>query len=120
MRLTDVLLGVFKRRGFGGPRFHFVKHIPGKIDIGKRRIVPPVTPRMRLQLWMKLAVEEETMMYLSRPFLTVEEEKNMPKEFVRRRLRKYDHVPVRQRKPLKSLFASDLLSHLNVGRQWEE
>nr|XP_050045284.1 ribosomal protein 63, mitochondrial-like [Dermacentor andersoni] len=120
MRLTDVLLGVFKRRGFGGPRFHFVKHIPGKIDIGKHRVVPPVTPKIKIDLWKKLAIEEEAMMYLSRPFLTTAEEKHMPKEFIRRRLRRYDLAPVKQRKPLKSLFAADLLSHLNVGRQWEE
>ncbi|XP_077556283.1 large ribosomal subunit protein mL63 [Haemaphysalis longicornis] len=120
MRLTDVLLGVFKRRGFGGPRFHFVKHIPGKISIGKHRVVPPVTPKIKLDLWKKLAIEEETMMYLSRPFLTVEEEKHMPKEFIRRRLLKYDRIPQPSRKPLKSLFAADLLTHINVDRQWEE
>lgn len=117
MRLTDVLFGVFKRRGFGGPRFHFVK---SQRPTGKYRIVPPVTSTMKVELWKKLAIEEKTMMYLSRPYLTTEEEKHMPKEFIRRRLRKYDHAPVLQRKPLKSLFAADLLSHLNVGRQWEE
>uniref|UniRef100_G3MRG1 Ribosomal protein 63, mitochondrial n=2 Tax=Amblyomma TaxID=6942 RepID=G3MRG1_AMBMU len=120
MRLTDVLLGVFKRRGFGGPRFHFVKHIPGKITIGKHRIVPPVTPKFKMDLWKKLAIEEKTMMYLSQPYLTAEEEKHMPKEFVRRRLLKYAEAPKKPRRPLKSLFAADLLSHINVDRQWEE
>ncbi|KAL1422386.1 hypothetical protein MTO96_022256 [Rhipicephalus appendiculatus] len=67
MRLTDVLLGVFKRRGFGGPRFHFVK---SERPRGKYRATPPVTSTMKIELWKKLAIEEQAMMYLSRPFLT--------------------------------------------------
>ncbi|KAK8758881.1 large ribosomal subunit protein mL63 [Amblyomma americanum] len=120
MRLTEALFGVFKRRGFGGPRFHFVKHIPGKITIGKHRIVPEVTPKFKMDLWKKLAIEEKTMMYLSQPYLTTEEEKYVPKEFVRRGLRTYREVSKPKRRPLKSLFAADLLSHINVDRQWEE
>uniref|UniRef100_A0A023FR85 Ribosomal protein 63 mitochondrial n=1 Tax=Amblyomma cajennense TaxID=34607 RepID=A0A023FR85_AMBCJ len=120
MRLTEALFGVFKRRGFGGPRFHFVKHIPGKITTGKHRIVPEVTPKFKMDLWKKLAIEEKTMMYLSQPYLTTEEEKHMPKEFIRCRLRTYKEAPRIQRRPLKSLFAADLLSHINVAREWEE
>ncbi|CAN8029563.1 hypothetical protein HPB47_011886 [Ixodes persulcatus] len=120
MRLTDVVLGVFKRRGFGGPRFHFVKRIPGKITTGKRRIVPPVTVGHKLRLWDRMATEEEAMMYLSRPYLTEEEEKYLPKEFRRIGARRYEVFDTKVRRPLKSLFAADLLTHLNTNRQWEE
>lgn len=67
-----------------------------------------------------MAIEEENMMYLNRPYLTKEEEKHMPKEFRRTGMRTYKAIVPNARKPLKSIFASDLLAHLNVQRQWQE
>lgn len=119
MRLTDAVLGVFKRRGFGGPRFHFVKHIPGKIDIGKVRIVPPVTPGYKLGMWQRMLVEEEAMMYLQWPYLTKQEDKHVPREICNYH-RTYWKKRSKEQKPLKTLFAADLLAHINTRRQWEE
>lgn len=36
----------------------------------KHRIVPPVTGGYKLRLWENMAIEEENMMYLNRPYLT--------------------------------------------------
>ncbi|XP_064474857.1 uncharacterized protein LOC135388910 [Ornithodoros turicata] len=120
MRLTSALLGIFRRRSFGGPRFHFVKHIPGKIDIGKVRVVPPVTGGTKLKIMHRLLLEEQNMMYLERPYLTPEEEKHLPPSGIRANGRHYRLINKKEAAPLKTLFAADLLAHLNTARQWEE
>jgi len=119
MRLTDIVLGVFKKKGITGQPFKFVKRTPGKVDIGKHRIVPPVTCGYKLKLWNRMAIEEENMLYLNNPYLTKDEEKHMPKDIVLRGKNVFS-FEMRPRPPLRSVYLAEVLQHLDVNRKWEE
>lgn len=47
---------------------------PGSATTGKNRFVPPATKGTRYALWMQWRDEEEVMKYISKPYITAEEE----------------------------------------------
>ncbi|XP_003744569.1 ribosomal protein 63, mitochondrial [Galendromus occidentalis] len=121
MRLTQVLFGVFKKKGIRGQPFRFTKHTPGKIDIGKHRIVPDVKTGHKLKMWERLAIEEENILYISNPYLTKEEDRHVPREIVQLGCRKFEahQRPPFKRRPLRSVYFGEILDGLNATRQWE-
>nr|XP_015918466.1 ribosomal protein 63, mitochondrial [Parasteatoda tepidariorum] len=108
MRLTSLICGKYK----------FVKGIPGNIWIGKHRFVPPVTAKVRLDMWKKLMYEEEVMMYLKNPYVTEEEEK-LYLEKHPEPIEKAFPDKVVSLKPLKErTVAYHLKNNLDHGRNW--
>lgn len=44
----------------------------------KVRIVPDLKKGHKLRMWKELAIEEENIVYISKPYLTTAEEKHLP------------------------------------------
>lgn len=68
MRLTSALLKC--RPIFIGP----IPKFRGQALAGKHRFVPPATRGTRYMLWSKWRDEEEVLKYISKPYVTVDEE----------------------------------------------
>ncbi|OQR73464.1 hypothetical protein BIW11_09713 [Tropilaelaps mercedesae] len=118
MRLTQVVLGVFKKKGITGQPFRFTRRIPGRLDIGKIRIVPDLKKGHKLRMFERLAIEEENIAYISKPYLTEAEAKHLPTEYVEanRSVRKVKTI---KHAPLRSVYLAEILNNLNVTRAWE-
>ncbi|GFT51643.1 uncharacterized protein NPIL_68731 [Nephila pilipes] len=105
MRLTNFLLD------------KFVKGIPGNIWIGKHRFVPPVTRKVRLEMWKKMMFEEEVMMYLKNPYVTEEQEKLYLEQDYKPPVKVFD-VEKSKLKPLKERTVAYHLNQMNHNRSW--
>ncbi|XP_055941851.1 ribosomal protein 63, mitochondrial-like [Argiope bruennichi] len=106
MKLTTILF-----------KYKFVKGIPGNIWIGKHRFVPPVTRKVRLEMWKKMMIEEEVMMYLKNPYVTEEQEKL----YLEQNEKPQEKVFIEKTstlKPLKERSVAYHLNRLNHNRPW--
>ncbi|CAG2165958.1 unnamed protein product [Oppiella nova] len=115
MRFTHIL------RSF---RPEFVGYVPkfrGNVEKGKHRYVPKVTTGKKLSLYTKLKHEEQVMKYLSKPYITQEQEEAYLKSVGRTRPQYWDDF-LRQplEEPLKQYFAADFLERLDLTRSFDE
>ncbi|XP_022672180.1 uncharacterized protein LOC111261054 [Varroa jacobsoni] len=120
MRLTHVLFGVFKKKGITGQKFRFERRIPGSLYAGKVRIVPDLKKGHKLRMWKELAIEEENIVYISKPYLTTAEEKHLPTEYIEKGVKTTEKYEKIRSKPLRSVYLAEVLEHINVSRRWEE
>ncbi|XP_078505864.1 large ribosomal subunit protein mL63 [Lissotriton helveticus] len=93
------------------------KGIPGKQWIGKYRRPRPVTWQMERAMIRRLEIEAETEYWISRPYMTKEQEHGHAAE---RRHDRWEAFKVAKRvatfPPHK--FAEDHLNHLNISKKW--
>ncbi|XP_054276298.1 uncharacterized protein LOC128995338 [Macrosteles quadrilineatus] len=107
MRLSDILFRGFK--------------IPGARFRGKTRMVKKVTPLAMNDLRNDYRLEEQNMLYLRHPFLTLEQSKLLKEHL------KQQHVPAvinsiaerNEKYAKKSLRIVDYLKHLNKSTDWD-
>ncbi|CAG2176444.1 unnamed protein product [Oppiella nova] len=90
-------------------------------DFRKHRYVPKVTTGKKLSLYTKLKHEEQVMKYLSKPYITQEQEEAYLKSVGRTRPQYWDDF-LRQplEEPLKQYFAADFLERLDLTRSFDE
>ncbi|NXO04627.1 RT63 protein, partial [Rhinopomastus cyanomelas] len=92
------------------------KRIPGKIWIGKYRQPRVVTLRMKQAMIRRLEIEAENEYWLSRPYLTREQEYKHNEEGRRAR---WEAVKAQLKAKFpEHRYLGDDLNHLNVTKQW--
>ncbi|KFP31915.1 hypothetical protein N325_12069, partial [Colius striatus] len=92
------------------------KSIPGKQWIGKYRRPRVVTLAMKLAMIRRLEIEAENEYWLSRPYLTREQEY---KHNTEGRLAKWEAFKLMKKAKFpKHRYISDDLNHLNVTKRW--
>ncbi|KFW01398.1 hypothetical protein N326_06497, partial [Eurypyga helias] len=92
------------------------KRIPGKQWIGKYRRPRPVTLSMKQAMIRRLEIEAENEYWLSRPYLTREQEY---KHNTEERRAKWEAFKSRMKARVpEHRSISEHLNHLNVSRQW--
>ncbi|NXP24036.1 RT63 protein, partial [Scytalopus superciliaris] len=92
------------------------KRIPGHQWIGKYRRPRQVTLSMKQAMIRRLEIEAENEYWLSRPYLTREQEYKHNTE--ERRARWEAIKRLRQSKFIEHRYMSDHLNHLNVTKRW--
>merc|ERR1712142_1161326 len=110
MRLSNVMLYYIRRRP-----------IPGKMDIGKKRIYPNMYPEKKLK-HMKEAVQElENLDTISRPYLTEEEEFNHMEDmgYTEQYYKNLEIAASIEKSWIPHRLMSDRLKHLEVNKAWE-
>ena len=109
MRLTDALM-FFKR----------LRHVPGKITIGKNRVKARITPWMKEKAVRDLIVQDRNLKVICAPYLTAEEEEghvtDQPK-YMERKLEAMEQK--RADKMFKHRYTIDHLQPLEDSRKWE-
>ncbi|POI21456.1 hypothetical protein CIB84_014797 [Bambusicola thoracicus] len=92
------------------------KRIPGKQWIGKYRRPRPVTTTMKQAMIRRLEIEAENEYWLSRPYLTREEERNHNREA---RVARWEAFKAQKSSKFpEHRYMSDHLNHLNVSKKW--
>ncbi|XP_048795298.1 ribosomal protein 63, mitochondrial [Lagopus muta] len=92
------------------------KRIPGKQWIGKYRRPRTVTITMKQAMIRRLEIEAENEYWLSRPYLTRQEEYNHNKDV--RMARWVAFKAMKSSKFPEHRYMSDHLNHLNVSKKW--
>ncbi|NXT68677.1 RT63 protein, partial [Chaetops frenatus] len=92
------------------------KRIPGKQWIGKYRQPRQVTTSMKQAMIRKLEIEAENEYWLSRPYLTKEQEYKHNTEERRAKWEAFKRS--KQAKFPEHSYISDHLNHLNVSKKW--
>ncbi|NXW31225.1 RT63 protein, partial [Phaetusa simplex] len=92
------------------------KRIPGKQWIGKYRQPRAVTHSMKQAMIRRLEIEAENEYWLSRPYLTREQEYRHNTEERRAKWEAFKRL-VTAKLP-KHRYMSDHLDHLNVTKKW--
>ncbi|NXY71743.1 RT63 protein, partial [Glareola pratincola] len=92
------------------------KRIPGKQWIGKYRQPRPVTHSMKQAMIRRLEIEAENEYWLSRPYLTREQEYKHNTE--ERRAKWEAFKTLMKAKLPEHRYMSDHLDHLNVTKKW--
>ncbi|KAM6094479.1 PREDICTED: ribosomal protein 63, mitochondrial [Chlamydotis macqueenii] len=92
------------------------KRIPGKQWIGKYRRPRPITLSMKQAMIRRLEIEAENEYWLSRPYLTREQEHKHNTEERRARWEAFKSK-VTAKFP-EHRYISDHLNHLNVSKKW--
>ncbi|XP_075347037.1 large ribosomal subunit protein mL63 [Mycteria americana] len=92
------------------------KRIPGKQWIGKYRRPRVVTLSMKQAMIRRLEIEAENEYWLSRPYLTREQEYKHNTEERRARWEAFKSL-VKAKFP-EHRYIGDHLNHLNVSRKW--
>ncbi|XP_020657675.3 large ribosomal subunit protein mL63 [Pogona vitticeps] len=90
--------------------------IPGNQWIGKHRRPRFVTNLMKRNMIQRLEIEAENEYWLSRPYMTKEQEY---KHNTERRHAHFEAVAAAKSKFPEHKFASEHLGHLNVTKKWE-
>ncbi|KAE8600559.1 hypothetical protein XENTR_v10013310 [Xenopus tropicalis] len=94
----------------------FRKGIPGRQWIGKYRRPRPVTWQMKRNMIERLEVEAETEYWISRPYMTKEQEYG---HAAGRRLKEWEVIRDSRVANFPShRFLQDHLNHLNVTKKW--
>lgn len=113
MRLTAVLCKV---------RPLFIGKIPkfrGSATSGKHKFVPPATKATRYLLWQQWKDQEEVMKYISKPYITAEEELDYL-ESIGERHQDVDPLYTSQiETPMRQRYAVDILEKFERSRQHE-
>lgn len=92
------------------------KRIPGKQWIGKYRRPRVVTTTMKQAMIRRLEIEAENEYWLSRPYLTRQEECNHNREA---RVARWEAFKaLKSSKFPEHRYMSDHLNHLNVSKKW--
>ncbi|XP_072265927.1 large ribosomal subunit protein mL63 [Pyxicephalus adspersus] len=92
------------------------KGIPGRQWIGKHRRPRTITWTMQQSMIKRLEIEAETEYWISRPYMTKDQEFRHATE---RRLRQFEDLKAQKQAnfpPHK--FLSDHLNHLNTTKKW--
>ncbi|XP_074771676.1 large ribosomal subunit protein mL63 [Athene noctua] len=92
------------------------KRIPGKQWIGKYRRPRPVTLPMKQAMIRRLEIEAENEYWLSRPYLTREQEYKHNTEGRRAKWEAFKRLA--KAKFPEHRYISDHLNHLNVSKKW--
>lgn len=113
MRLTSAL---FKCHPiFIGP----IPKFRGRAMEGKHRFVPPATRGSRYMLWLKWRDEEEVIKYISKPYVTGDEELDYL-ESIGLRHQDVDPLYTSQLvKPMQQKYAVEILEKFDRNRQHE-
>nr|XP_056714691.1 ribosomal protein 63, mitochondrial [Euleptes europaea] len=91
--------------------------IPGKQWIGKHRRPKVVTLAMKRSMIQKLEIEAENEYWLSRPYMTREQEYRHNEE--RRRAKWQAIIAAKRSNFPEHRYATEHLNHLNVTKKWE-
>ncbi|XP_075056856.1 large ribosomal subunit protein mL63 [Mixophyes fleayi] len=92
------------------------KGIPGRQWIGKYRRPRVVTYQMKMSMIKRLEIEAETEYWISRPYMTKQQEHRHAAE---RRNREFYELKARQvAKFPEHKYLEDHLNHLNVTKKW--
>lgn len=113
MRITPVLCK-FKRM-FIGPQPKF----RGSALRGKHKFVPPATKATRYLLWLRWRQQEEVMKYISKPYITADEELDYLEAMG---LKHQDVDPLATcelQPPMEQRYATDILEKFERSRQHE-
>lgn len=113
MRLTNILLKHHPM--FIGP----IPKFRGSALRGKHKFVPPATRGTRYMLWQQWRNEEEVLKYISKPYVTADEELDYLESIGEKH---QDVDPLYTSKietPMRQRYATDILTHLECGRQHE-
>jgi len=115
MIITSILSS-FRREFIG-----YIPKFPGNVLRGKRRFVPKVTLAKKLSLYKKLKYEEQVMKYLSKPYISENQENLYLKSIGRTRPEYWDDFLRRPiEAPLKQTYAADYIINLDTNRSFEE
>ncbi|XP_054167006.1 uncharacterized protein LOC128964439 [Oppia nitens] len=114
MRLT-LLLRSF-RPEYVGP----IPKFPGNAQTGKHRYVPKVTLGKKLSLFIQMKHEEQVIKYLSKPYVTEQQENAYLASIGRKRPQYWDDFLRRPiERPLKQYYAADYLQKIDYSRSFE-
>ncbi|KAM4043229.1 large ribosomal subunit protein mL63 [Anomaloglossus baeobatrachus] len=92
------------------------KGIPGRQWIGKYRRPRQVTWTMKQSMIKRLEIEAETEYWISRPYMTKEQEYRHDAE---RKNREYEEMKAMKRANFpEHKYLQDHLNHLNVTKKW--
>ncbi|KAI0239479.1 hypothetical protein LSAT2_009778 [Lamellibrachia satsuma] len=96
------------------------KHFPGRLDLGKHKVIPRVTSLMKARALQQLLLEQKNLDLLENPYLTeAEEEGHMEDSGKLQKIQEEYLHEQRQKKMLKHRLMDEHLDHLNVTKQWE-
>ncbi|XP_005998468.1 large ribosomal subunit protein mL63 [Latimeria chalumnae] len=92
------------------------KGIPGHQWIGKYRRPRKITWQMKRNMMKRLEIEAENEYWLSRPYMSIEQEKGHAAE---RRAEKWlNFKSLKQAKFPEHKYLADHINHLNVTKKW--
>ncbi|XP_072906874.1 large ribosomal subunit protein mL63 [Hemitrygon akajei] len=92
------------------------KGIPGKQWIGKYRRPRKITWQMKRNVLQRLEIEKETEYWLSRPWMTKEQEKGHAKQ---RRAEQWEAFKTARAATFPAAkYIEDHLNHLNTTKKW--
>ncbi|XP_048349722.1 ribosomal protein 63, mitochondrial [Sphaerodactylus townsendi] len=93
------------------------KRIPGRQWIGKHQRPRVVTEGMKNRMIKRLEIEAENEYWLSRPYMTREQEHRHNEE--RRQASKQAMIAASRSNFPEHRYATEHLNHLNVTKKWE-
>ncbi|XP_068089029.1 large ribosomal subunit protein mL63 [Hyperolius riggenbachi] len=92
------------------------KGIPGLQWFGKYRRPRPVSQSMKLRMMKRLETEAETEYWISRPYMTAQQERHHNAE---RRRREFEEIIARGKAKFPPhKFLEEHLQHLNTTKKW--
>lgn len=113
MRLTAILCK--HHRIFTGLKPKF----PGSATKGKHKFVPPATRATRYLLWSQWKDEEEVLKYISKPYITEDQELDYLESIGEKH---HDIDPLYTKtieKPMQQRYATDILKYFERSRKQE-
>lgn len=96
-----------------------VPKYPGSALKGKTRFVPPATRGTRYMLWQRWRDEEEVMKYISKPFVTAEEETEYLHSIGERHQDVDPLYTSHIEAPMRQRYATEILEKFERSRQHE-